>query len=275
MDNPAIIADVGDYHVNSTVALCPEVFKRDGGNYIPKPTQKWIYDCWKHYWTQVWRLKRETGWPVYGVHKGDLVDINTHDHYELISPNQSEILDACVEIMQQPLDVCDYNFVIRGTPSHTGGLGWLEEEVAKRIESVPNEADGTASWRWVPLHVGGVRFGFTHHPGTNSMRPWTTGNAANRAAAMVMSEFYDDDERPDVFSFGHVHHLEDSSFNHPVRALFGLPWKVGDSYTDYLGMAYKLPKIGGYIWTVKDGRARVEPVDYKPERRPFWTPGQQ
>jgi hypothetical protein len=266
----SILVAVSDLHVNGTPALCPPIFERDGtGAYYPNKSQEWLWDCWLDFWTRVYRIKKRTNQKVIVVLVGDLVDINKHSKYQLISPNPSEILDATETVLLPALDTADSIYVIRGTEAHTGGVSWLEEQLAKNIGAESDEVAGTHSWYWLPLQVEGTRFGFAHHPGTNSTRPWTRGNAANRAAAMVMDAYYSDDERPDVAVFGHVHHDEDSYDNHPVRAMFLTPWALHTAFDARCGRAFTTPQVGGNIFVIHENDYDLHKIRYKPERRGF------
>jgi hypothetical protein len=258
-------------HINSTRALCPrEYLHDDGGIYYPSDTQRWILRSWLDYWRRVWTLKRELGAVVYGVVNGDAVDKNRHSGYQLISVNEQVIIDNALTVMIPFIQTCDYRFIVRGTEAHTGGVGWMEERIAKEIGAERDTAGGTASWLWLPLELHGYRFGFAHHPVSNSMRPWTQGNAANRSAATLVYEFFGESAWPEIVVFGHVHHDEDSYDNHPIRAIYLPPWSVGNFFDARCGRAFQRPTVEGNIFVITPDDVDLTKVRYRPRRRPFW-----
>lgn len=269
---PIILAVNSDLHINSTVSLCPEIYYRDdGGRYYPSKTQKWIRDSWEDFWGRVKKLKKELNAEVYSVLNGDLVDINTHSHYQLISLNESDIISNSISAMEPALEISDCTFVVRGTEAHVGGTSWLEEEIAKQIGAEPDSGCGTKSWYWLEIDLGGVGFGFSHQPSTNSYRKWTTGSAANRQAATMVYNYFGEDWVPDVCCFGHFHHDEDSHDNHPIRVLYSPSWAAHTSY-DERTRAWEIPRIGGNIFVIEDGEYDLHKIRYRPKRREPWEP---
>jgi hypothetical protein len=270
MGEAAILAVVSDLHSNSTPGLCPKVFVRDdGGLYYPSPSQQWLLKCWHDFWGRVWRLKRQLGVPVHAVINGDLVDLNKHSQYQLISVNESDIINNGLSLLVPVLDTADRTYIVRGTEAHTGGVGWFEERIAREIGAVRDTAKGTASWDWLPLEICGRRFGFAHAPTSNSQLPWTKGGGANRTALALLYEYFGEEEWPETVVFGHVHHDEDSYDNHPIRTLFLPPWQLGTFYWSGRGRAYQRPKVGGNIFLVTEEEITLDKVRYKPKRRAF------
>jgi len=272
---PIILAVNNDLHINSTIALCPEVFNRDdGGLYYPSPTQKWIWNSWLDFWGRVRKLKKKLRAPVYSVLNGDLVDVNSHSHYQIISLNEFDVIDNAIRAIKPALDVSDYTFVVRGTEAHVGGSSWFEEQIAKEIGAERDAKCNTHSWYWLEMELEKVGFGFAHQPCTNSFRRWTQGAAANRQAATLVYNYFGEDWYPEVCCFGHFHHDEDSFDNHPIRAIYLPPWAAHSSY-DKRTRAWEIPKIGGNIFVIEDGKYDLEKVRYRPKRRSPWRPKKQ
>jgi len=266
-----IVPITSDLHFNCTVALSTPVVERDrAGTYHHSPTQAWLWASWLDYWDRVEKLKRKHRAKVVSVFNGDLVDMNTHSHYELISLNEDDVISGAIQTMEPGLDISDYHFVVRGTEAHTGGCSWVEEQLAKWTGAEPDEDTGTFSWYWLTMKLNGLGLGFAHQPCTNTIRRWTQGNAANRQAATLVHEFFGEEDHPDLAFFGHFHHNEDSYDNYPIRVIYLKSWVAHTSY-DERTRSWELPKIGGVILMIDDdGDYDIEKITYKPKRRAPW-----
>jgi len=267
-----ILAIVSDLHVNSAVALCPKQMKRDDGQTIrPSKSQRWLRKNWLSFWRDVAQLKAEHSAETYALINGDWGDLNKHSKYQLLSPNTDDVLDWMVEVVEPLRAVTNDVFIVRGTEAHVGGVGWIENRAAKEIGALKDPNTALPSWWVFRGTFDGVRVMCTHHPGTNSTRPWTTGAAANRAAAIVMDAHYSSKFKPHLAIFGHVHHNEDSFDNHTVRAVFNRSWTLADAFTHRIGFGIKRSVIGGLIVICDGGDYRVIKKSYKlPEAKP-WT----
>ena len=253
-------------HVNSTVGLFPEGASLDEGQVIaPSKSQRWLIGKWKQYWQDVehiaGKLKADK---ITTVINGDWGDKNRHSSFQLIEPeNDSIILDWMRAVMYPARKLCEKRiFVVRGTEAHTGGSGWLENEAAKGINAQINDKTGQPSFWVLRLNPEGVRILFAHHPMTNGRVKWTNGSAANRAAASVALDYYNEPERPDLAIFGHVHHSEDSYDNQPVRVVYSCPWCLVDNFTHRIGEGLAAIKVGGLIVAVEGDRFRVYKAYY-------------
>ena len=268
-----IIAHVGDLHVNSSVALMPlEVRKDDGQVVLASKSQKWLWSNWVKFWAETKAYKQKTGAHVIGVINGDWCDMNTHSGFQLIEPNNPDtVIDMMIETVQPMRVVCDDIVVVRGTEAHTGGAGWIENRAAQEIGAIKNENDGTSSWYLWEAEVDGVRVTSSHHPGTNSSRPWTAGNEANRRAAMDCYNYAGRSWSPNLTLWGHYHHDADSGDTHPVRAIYNRAWQVKTSFVYRIGMATKFDEIGGLLAFCKDGKYHIEKRKYALPRAEVWT----
>jgi len=257
-------------HIGSTVGLCtPTVELDDGGGYTASKSQRWLWRNWQDYWGQVAALKAE-GAQVVALLNGDVGDRNKHSAYQLVTVNRATLLRMMVDALQPVLDVADHIVIVRGTEAHTGQSAELEEALAKDIGAVPDVQAGTASWWYWEATLEQVRVAAAHHPGTNSMRPWTRGGGANRAAAMTMDSYYGQRWQPDLAIFNHVHHNEDSYDNHPLRAIFNRCFSLQTAYDHRSGRGLQRSVIGGLIVTIEDGSYDVDKPAYAlPQRRPW------
>ena len=267
-----LLAAVGDLHIGSTVGLCPRrVELDDGGTYEPSKSQRWLLECWQDYWQQVAARKRKKT-RVVVLLNGDLADRNRHSKYQLVTINRAVIQRMMLDILEPVLEIADAIIVVRGTEAHVGGSSEMEEWLAADIDAIRDEHYGTASWWCWEAALEGVNVVAAHHPGTNSGRPWTRGGGANRAAAIVMDNYYGETWQPDLAIFNHVHHNEDSYDNHPVRAIFNRSFSLRTAYDHRSGRSLQASVIGGLIAELKDGEivGEIEKPHYKLPRRAPW-----
>ncbi len=233
-----IVAHVSDLHVNSSVALLPPTVTKDDGQVVTaSKTQQWLWSKWLHFWKLTAHYKAQTGAQVVGFINGDWGDMNRHDGFQLIEQkNTDTVIDMMVATVEPMRKVCDRIFVIRGTEAHVGGVGWMENRAAKEIGAVENVQQGTHSWYYFEGEFDGVWIVSAHHPGTNSMRPWTIGNEANRRAAMDVYNYASAEWKPTLTLWGHYHHDADSHDTHSIRAIYNRCWKVKDSFSHKIGL---------------------------------------
>ena len=262
-----IIAIVSDLHVNSAVGLFPPNTRLDDGQTVgPSDSQKWLGRKWLEYWKSVEsiadKLKAES---ITAVVNGDWGDKNKHSKFQLLEPeNMDVVLDWMKAAIYPARKLCGERiYVVRGTEAHTGGSGWLENRCAKEIKAQIDPLTGLSSFWVLRLNPDGVRILIAHHPMTNSRVKWTKGSAANRAAASVALDYYNEPERPNLAVFGHVHHAEDSYDNQPVRVIYSPPWCLVNSFTHRLGMGIGATQVGSPIIAVNGDKLHVFKRYYK------------
>ncbi len=268
-----VVAATGDMHIGSTVGLCPRrVELDDGGAYEASKSQRWLWTCWEDYWAQVARRKTD-GVQVVALLNGDLCDRNRHGHYQLWTINRATLTRAVVDTLQPLLAIADYVVVVRGTEAHVGESAEMEELIAHDVGAVPDEQAGSASWWYWEATIAGHNLAAAHHPGTNSMRPWTLGGGANRAAAIAVDTYYGQHWQPELIVFNHVHHNEDSYDNHPVRVIFNRAFSLRTAYDHRSGRSLQQASIGGLIVTLAPGEPLiVDKPAYQTQPRRAWKP---
>jgi len=264
----------GDTHCNSKVGLlAPDLLDDEGAPIAQSRSQAWLWARWLEY-VALAQAAKAAGRRVFALALGDLVDCNIHDGFQLHEPLNQAVMLRIAEASMRPLfSLADRVFVLRGTPAHTGGAGYLEELLAQACgpQVVHDSEHSTASWWLLEAEIGGVRLVAQHHPGTNSMRPWTQGGAANRLAAMLTHAYYGAAWTPELALFGHIHHSEDSYDNHPVRAVTNRAWKLADVYEQRSGRGYLAREVGGMIVHFDgDGGYNLEKVVYTLPRPQPW-----
>ena len=168
-----VIADMGDIHAGSTVAVCPPtVTREDGGSYQASAAQKELYRMWLKYHailkeavgTRSKRSKRRK--KFYLLIKGEVIDGDHHDTSQLISRNQvSKLFEPFFDLKP------DRVFILRGTPAHSGESSMWDEQFARDIDAEPDTENGTYSWYWLPAVWEGVKFDIAPHRGQYLGRP--------------------------------------------------------------------------------------------------------
>ena len=269
----AIVASVGDMHINSTVALSlRSVNLDDGGTYNSSTAQNFIRETWVQFWDAVWKQKKKRKkWPLYVILNGDLADDNYHPTTQLISKNPADQLRHAVKVLERPIDMADYVFVTRGTEAHVGLNSYMDELIAQDIGAIgPPELKGEVrSWFHLRVNIGGVPFDVAHHPSTGHRVPWTKGADANRLAAVLVHRYAEynhfmsqqgspehKQEMPGIALRGHNHRPSDSANNHPVRAIIHPSWQLTNSFGYRLGGDW-LP-IGGNYFLCRNGEVSVK-----------------
>jgi len=265
-----LIAVVGDLHVNSAAALAPPVMHTDDGLTIRQsPHQAWLWENWLSFWATVKATKEKYSAACHVHLNGDLVDIHARSA-QLISTNHADIINFALDVLQPARAVADVLFIERGTEAHTGGAGYLEEQLARRLTTTPCPYADTASWWYFAGEAEGLRYTVTHHPGTNSLRPWTAGGGVNRAAEMTEAAYYHDAWRPQLAIFNHVHHNEDSGDTHSVRAIFNRAWTLHNAYDHRSGRGAQANEVGGILVLADAATFRVTKLYYTFPRPDIW-----
>ncbi len=264
--DPVHLAFTADWHVNSTIGLCPGPIQLDdGGTYHPSAEQSWLWDRWGEFWAEVGRLEGRR----IAVVCGDVVESFHHGTVQLVTLNQAVELDAAVEAAQPMLKAVDEVYVIRGTEAHTGGAGFKEELFAKRIEAIPEESGRHSRWH-LALRWAGVRFDVSHHPCSSSYRAHTRDWAASRQATEICLQ-YDEErvDRPDVVIRAHCHYLG-RGLHRDTLCVFLPPWLLTTAYGYRRGAGHRVEPPGGVLFCCQDGQYTWRPRTYKPQQEAPW-----
>lgn len=250
----AIVVFAGDFHCGSSLGLMPPSVQFDDGQILSASSyQLFIWQTWLSFWQEIADAKRKRRCDVVFFANGELVDDNWHKTPQVASRNLADIFKLSEAAFEPARAVADRIIVTRGTEAHSGGAGAYDELMAQHLNAVP---DAVGNWSRYSFYgsVAGVYVDVAHHPGHNSMRPWTKGGEVNRLAADVKFRYFDNPRFPQLVIRGHIHRALDSYDNHePVRALVLPSWKLNDR--DAWGQRFGggvLP-IGGAWAVFKDG----------------------
>lgn len=272
-----IVAALGDIHAGSTIAVCaPEGFALDdGGRQMPNRLQTWLYGKWVEAWQAYERLldthKPDTQTLILN---GDLVD-GIHHRSPQVAPLVGQHFRMAHELLKRgPLRFgIDAIHVIRGTESHVGRSGELEEGIARRLraEGEPTVEDpdtGQVSSFWRVINIEGVLLDVRHH-GRQGRRAHTRGPYERWYAQDIELEYRLDGERPpDIALRSHLHKFGDSGKRHRWKTrLINLPcWQAMTAYAHKVAIE-SLADIGMVILVIEDGRLHEPvPVLFKPDR---------
>jgi len=122
-----------DTHPNSVTGLCPKAgfVREDGSTHDPNLLQAQYWDWWFEVWEEAKLRKKELGArEIYAFQHGDGCDDNTHSSTGLISTLRNDIIRLGVQVQEPVVRTADKLAIMRGTPSHVGQGGYLEESIA-------------------------------------------------------------------------------------------------------------------------------------------------
>lgn len=160
---------VGDLHAGCQLGLCPPRGARldNNGIYRPNKVQKALNQRWRMFWRD-WAPEVCRGEPYCVVVNGDLIDGVHHGSTNQWTHNLTMQCNAAYEILAPIRDACQGRlYIMRGTPVHGGESGQQEEQLAGRLDAIPDEAGQHARnelWLW----VGGALCHVLHHIGTTA-----------------------------------------------------------------------------------------------------------
>jgi len=256
-DMPALLVFVADFHTNSVAGLNPPTLRRELGSrhHVGKVGRE-LWRRWLEFWQLIEAKKVERDATVYTFAIGDLGDIDQRG--QLITDDEVMVLDAMAEVAEPLAKVSDYIFIDRGTESHVGGNGRLEEWLARDLTNAVHCSEEVASWWVVDARIGGLKIMATHHPPTSSGVPWGLDPAVARAANHVFNRYADADllrEKPDICVWAHAHTRGAQGMGQGnTWAIFLPPWQLTTGYGHRLGRGFGPRKVGGLWMLVKDGK---------------------
>jgi hypothetical protein len=248
-----VIAIISDLHINSAVGLAPLRHNLDdGGTYEASRTQRWLHDCWRLFWSDVELAKTQTGYPLLTIFNGDIGELDAKARtHQVITRNKSTVLEMIRSVIERPVALSDWALFIRGTASHIGKGGWLEEEIAQDCDIAIRRDTGAASWWNWRGEIGSLVLDIQHHARLGS-KPWTVANPLGDLAVRVeLSAHRARQKVPGLVVRSHRHTFADTGNIYPVRVCTSGAWQAIPEY------AYKAdftapPDIGGLIVTVGD-----------------------
>lgn len=264
---PALVALVGDLHINSTVGLPPGLSfpLDDGGMVHASKTQRWLWECWEHYWALIDKMVAQHKAELFVVMNGDIVDGDHHDTRQIITRNETTQMRMATHVLDPIAKRTEHLFITRGTSAHVGHCAAWDEKIAEDLDAHPSRHTNgdVAAWSFwhLRLDVRSVKFDIAHHA-TRSKVPRSRGASAGRLASDTMQRYIDRGEwPPDLVIRSHVHVSEDSRDSHRTRAIILPCWQAPTEY-GYKIAAGDWPTIGGAWVLCHDGKYQAEVERY-------------
>lgn len=264
MNNPHIVAIVGDLHVNSTVALChPYVQLDDGGYRRASKYQMWMWRRWESFWKEINLVREKVNGKLTIMLNGELADDNVHKTTQLISKNPADQAYIALKTLGPMLDIMhddDELVVLRGTEAHVGPSACMDEMIAADLGAKPSfqteERTVFSWWRFVGSFNGTV-IDIAHHPGTHHKYSHTKGGDAIRLAAETSAQYARRRVPPPHLTIrGHNHKDADSFDNQPTRGIIMPSWQLSTAFGHRIGGGWL--KTGGlYVICAKGYKPKV------------------
>lgn len=252
---------ISDLHINSTVALSlNKVHLDDGGIYESSKSQKWLLEKFYDFISNVRKLKGEKIFII----NGDLIDVNSHSDYQLITNNKASVVKHAVDLLQLIIEPTDKVFVVRGTEAHVGECAEYEELIAKQLGAVQGDNHNFTHWH-LSLDVDGVMFDIAHH-GKIGSSSWNRTGALNaKAAEVILNGVKYNELIPNVVVRSHNHTFADTFDNYPVRVVSTPAWQLATAYASRIGVG--IADIGGLVFQCNNGEYVMNKYIYRPERK--------
>jgi hypothetical protein len=250
---------LSDLHINSTVGLgLKHLPLDDGGVYTSNKSQQWLLDMFYDFVGYAKRLDGDKIW----VLNGDIIDVNTHSDYQLITKNKATVVRHAVSLLQLVVEPADKLFIVRGTEAHVGECAEYEEIIGKELGAIQGDNHNYTHWH-LNLDVNGVIFDIAHHGKIGG--GWNRASTLNNKAAQVIVESVKYKETiPDVLVRSHNHTFADTHDNFPVRVVSTPAWQLATNYAHRIGVG--IADIGGVIFRCDDRKYEMIKKIYRPER---------
>ena len=248
--------------------MCPPIFNlKDGGSYRPNKTQKWLWKCWLDFWDEFATYEADRKGVLF---MGDLVDGDRkYRSHQIVTRNPAEIVDLAIECLVPAMDKVNWAVFLKGTPSHVGKSGSLEEELASDFEGIAQK-NGENNYAWDEFYgaVQSVVFFAKHHGKLGYMRH-TKVNPLHRDAEQILGTFVERGEKvPQIVLKAHKHRRADTYDNHIIRVLqtpcFAGQEEYGHRVSD------EPPDVGGYIFYCTKGNYQLVKKNYEFPKRRLW-----
>lgn len=277
-----LLLGVADMHANSVVGLFPLRFQIEGDGspqtILASKTQRATLSAWNQFFDEQEERKEKEAAQCIAVLAGDLLDINTKNPLVLSTANEANVLQLGKKIMEPVLRVADKIFILRGSQTHVGGHGKMEENLAAMLaEKYPNqivrdEEAGTFSWWWCTLKVNGITIEAAHHSKARAHLPHTMGQLAARESVMVAHRYWSRGRKPpDLVIRAHLHCPGDSSRQCVPHTIFLPGWTgLPDDYVHAKGGSDESRPVGGLWALIQDGDYIYDIEKWWPKEKKPW-----
>lgn len=263
---------ISDLHNNSTVGLSTSRYLKDDGEAVTfNKSRRFLKRAWEMCWVDI--LDMAKGHHRTLVLNGDAVNLyQAARGSQYLSINPNDVKRNTIELLEPKVKEVDDFIMIRGTESHVGGSGYMEEMIADDLGAIRSDEDDaeTASWWHFRGMFGGVKFDIAHFTRMGGL-PWTAPNSAIKVAFETMTDYRDWNEiPPDLVIRSHQHRFADSGRNYPTRAIFTPCWQNRPAYLTAGGKVNKRPQYGAVVFLCEDADYEWERFIYRPVRGKPW-----
>lgn len=270
-----VAAIVSDLHSNHPSGLFPAdgITQENGNVILPNLVQRWTWDRWVEFWRLVSETRSREGGRLFVFVLGEHVDGFHHGSTEFLSANRETMRRIGLAVMRPALALNPNGlFCLKGTEVHSGKQGEDDEQIARELGAVQDPKTGQHAFYHLRVEINGTRFDMKHHTRSASL-PHTAGGNANRLAAKLVYEHYNDPEtqRPHLAFRGHVHKYADSYNLHPIRVIVNDPFQMDTVFGHKIDDGAALRPIGGHIVVCDGDNYRVERHAWAPTRTPMLT----
>jgi len=236
-----ILPITSDWHTNDIYALAPPVIHRKSGDHHATKLQRALYTAWGDYWSLIANYKKRLNATVIAPALGDLCDFNKYSPASLVTQIKSEVQEAILDTLRPTEKVVDHWVIIRGTESHTGPAGELEEWLANDLDNAVPFSKHIKSWYVWKAKIKGVKLHMAHHLPSGTKLVGNRGEAVARSCRYLADEYDAADEpRPDLAFWGHRHWYA-PGWNKRIQGYCVSSWGSLNSFGHKIGLSIPGP----------------------------------
>ncbi len=209
----------GDTHCGCQLALTLRdgAALDNGGKVMPSSEmQQKIAQFWDEAWD--WAYERVAGRPFVAVHMGDGIEGVHHNATTPMTWNITDQIKLAEAVIKPKIQPAAAYYHIRGTPAHAGVDGQHEEELACRLEAVPNKY-GNHARKSLWKRLGPRLMQCSHAIGVTSAAAYELGALNRLAVSYIVEGARRDVAIPDILVRGHRHRSAHVSLTMRERAM--------------------------------------------------------
>jgi hypothetical protein len=255
---------ISDLHCGCQLGLCPDIGAKldNGGTYKPSRPQEKLFDLWRHFWDE-WVPNATRGEPFALVVNGDALDGVHHRSVTQITHNLERQRDIAYEVIAPVAERAERLYMVRGTEAHVGQSGQDEEELARRLGAIRDEA-GRHSRHELWIQIGQALVHCAHHIGTTGSMAYETSAVMKELAELMADASRWRVQPPDVVVRSHRHrHVQVQT---PTANVYGIAFTTA-AWQLRTPFAFKVP--GGRVSTPHIGGSLIRSGDEEIYTRHF------
>jgi len=259
------IVVTSDWHVASTMGLCPEagIQVEDSTHIPPNIFQETLYKFWMHFWTEFVPAQIAGAERVVHVINGDMIE-GVHHRQVGIATNNLAWQEAAAIGMYESIPLkADETFMVAGSEAHSGPGSQSDQRIGAAIKATPSEI-GSFHWQlW--LDVDGAVIQFAHHIGVTSSAAYETSAPMREMVAGLVEAAQWGNRVPTVFVRSHRHRftLVPLATEHGrISTVITPGWQLRTPYVERIDRM-RMPQIGGVVLKVESGECQIQEKIYR------------